>query len=152
MPTIHRRVIATAELTDVDAATQELYRYFEWTVSTIQYNLLAGTSTVKDRGVMVWTKKYADGDAREDWFRDIGESEQWPSSAALTGMGLVDGQLVPMRDNADDSILELLARPDPTLTNFIVGANSRAHHLVVAIFDFLRTHDKDGGEIGRALA
>ena len=101
---------------------------------------------------MVWTKKYADGDAKEDWFRDIGESEQWPSSAALTGMGLVDGQLVPMRDNADDSVLELLARPDPTLTNFIVGANSQAHNLVVALFDFLRTHDKDGGEIGRALA
>ena len=70
----------------------------------------------------------------------------------MTGAGLSDGQIALVHDNADDSILELLAQPDPTLTNFIVGANSKAHHIVAAIFDFLRTYDKDGGEIARALA
>ena len=67
-------------------------------------------------------------------------------------MGLVDGQLTPLRANADDSIEEVLASPDPTITNFLVGADCRAHHLVAAIINFLRTYDKDGVEVGQALA
>ena len=67
-------------------------------------------------------------------------------------MGLVDGQLTPLRTNADDSIEEVFASPDPTITNFLVGASCRAHHLVAAIIDHLRTYDEDGVEVAQVLA
>ena len=151
-PTVNRKVIAIAKLTDVDSARQGLYKYFEWTVSTVHHNLLTDNKLVEERGIMVWAPTDAEGDSSEDWFRGTGDHERWPSSAALTGMRLMDGQLVAMRDNADDSVEDILAYPDPAITNFIVGADCRSHHMVVEIFNFLRTYDREGDEIGQALS
>ena len=62
-----------------------------------------------------------DGGVKEDWFQGTGDDGRWPSSTSLTGMGMVDGQLQPLRNNADDTIEQVFASPDPTITSFLVG-------------------------------
>ena len=57
VPTVNRKVIAIARLTDVDSARQGLYKYFEWLVSVVHHNLLTDNKFVEERGVIVFAPR-----------------------------------------------------------------------------------------------
>ena len=65
---------------------------------------------------------------------------------------MVGGKLEPQWPNADDTIEDTFAAPDPTLTNFLVAAGYRGHHLAAMVLEHVRTSDKDGHEIASLLA